>query len=187
MRCIGQTRSGRRCKNIQATTVCHHHKRTRSPNRQSSQMRFSFSDDGDYRPQTYCGISNVLPADYDIYGTRNTCLKKGVGVGMGMSDSKRAEFMAKPRVVSQEKLYCGDKAILPAGYTGFGNLAMCLKRGVGVGLVMDPAKRREFQARPTSPLGKKELTDLARRLGVVNISGKTRREVEREVSQKINN
>lgn len=33
-----------------------------------------------------------------------------------------------------ERLYCGDKAVLPAGYTGFGSRFRCLQKGVGVGL-----------------------------------------------------
>ena len=33
-------------------------------------------------------------------------------------------------------LYCGDKAILPAGYAGFDTRYNCLRRGVGVGKML---------------------------------------------------
>jgi len=33
-----------------------------------------------------------------------------------------------------DKVYCGDKTALPAGYTDFGSRFRCLRKGVGVGL-----------------------------------------------------
>ena len=104
---------------------------------------------------------------------------------MGASDSKRQEFLYKPYAPPPRKLYCGDKTTLPAGYDGFGDLSVCLKKGVGAGLMMDQTKRKAFQAKPKTPLGKKELVDLASRLGIKNIDGKTRRAVENEISRKM--
>lgn len=175
MRCRGTTKAGRQCMN---TRACRHH------------ISFNFLDDTDNveeRPQVYCGTSLLLPDDYDVFGTRNKCLKKGVGIGMGASDSTRQEFLYKPYVPKPEKLYCGDAEVLPAGYTGFGDLSVCLKKGVGAGLLMDQARRLAFQAKPKAPLGKKELMELAQRLGITNINGKTREAVELEISRKIYN
>lgn len=33
-----------------------------------------------------------------------------------------------------ERLYCGDKQVLPQGYTGFATRYTCLRKGVGIGL-----------------------------------------------------
>jgi len=106
---------------------------------------------------------------------------------MGASDSKRTEFLYKPYTPPPQKLYCGDKTVLPPQYAGFGDLSVCLKKGVGAGLMMDQTKRKAFQAKPKAPLGKKELINLAQRLGIRNVAGKTRRAVELEISQKIGN
>ena len=135
----------------------------------------------------YCGSSLMLPDNYDVFGTRNTCLRKGVGIGMGASNAKRQEFLYRPYTAPTQKLYCGDKTVLPPGYAGFGDLSVCLKKGVGAGLMMDQGKRAAFQAKPKPPLGKKEIIDLAQRLGIRNVDGKTRRAVEIEISRKIGN
>ena len=177
MRCSGKTKTGVRCKRHQHSQTCHQH----------SRISFSFTNDAHNAPQMYCGASLMLPDDYDVFGTRNKCLRKGVGIGMGASDSKRQEFLYKPYTPPPQKLYCGDKTILPAGYAGFGDLSVCLKKGVGAGLMMDQTKRKAFQAKPKTPLGKKELVDLAHRLGIQNIDGKTRRAVGLEISRKIAN
>ena len=177
MRCAGQTTKGKRCKNTQASNYCRFHG-----------LHFNFANDHANiaaNPQVYCGADLILPEDYDIFGSRNKCLKKGVGIGMGESDSKRQEFMYKPYIPKPGKIYCGDKDQLPAGYTSFGNLQECLKKGVGVGLIMDQTKRKLFQSKPKPPLGKKELITLAQRLGIQNISQKTRAAVEQEISDKI--
>ncbi len=34
------------------------------------------------RPRLYCGNQEVLPAGYDGFGTRYSCLRSGVGVGL---------------------------------------------------------------------------------------------------------
>lgn len=44
-------------------------------------------------PKLYCGNSENLPENYDDFGTRYDCLKKGVGVGIykvPMSKIKKA-------------------------------------------------------------------------------------------------
>jgi len=184
MRCNGTTKTGNQCKNTQVAQYCHHHCR----NTYNQPITFNFLNDGENiqaKPQLYCGSSLLLPNDYDAFGSRNTCLKKGVGIGMGMSDVKRYEFLRKPYVPSPQKLYCGDKVDLPDGYTDFGNLMTCLKKGVGAGLKMEQSKRLAFQSKPRGPLGKKELVELAQRLGISNVNGKTRARVEQEISLKI--
>ena len=181
MRCNWTTKNGERCRNSEK--CCHH-----TQVQKTKQVKFNFINDAHnvaVRPQTYCGLNLLLPDDYDVFGTRNKCLKKGVGIGMGLSDRKRAEFLHKPYVAPPGKLYCGDNTVLPPGYTGFGNLQVCLKKGVGVGLSMDQDRRLAFQAKPKNSLGKKELMTLANRLGITNPAGKTRDMVEDEIAAKI--
>ena len=190
MRCEGKTKTNSQCKNTQDARFCHLHTRkddVRNDVRMDNtrKVRFNFLDDNNYQPQMYCGTDLLLPEDYDIFGTRNKCLRKGVGIGMGASDTKRNKFMLKPYIPPPTKLYCGDKTELPEGYSGFGSLVSCLKKGVGAGLIMDQTKRLAFQSKPKPPLGKKELITLAQRLGIQNVNVKTRDAVEREISRKI--
>ena len=183
MRCIGKTRLGIRCRRHQQTPACHHH--ITAQQQPPPPVKFNFINDGGNKPQMYCGSSLILPDAYDLFGTRNKCLRKGVGIGMGASDSKRNEFLYKPYTPPAQKLYCGDKTVLPPGYAGFGDLSVCLKKGVGAGLLMDQQKRKAFQEKPKPPLGKKEIVELAQRLGIRNVDGKTRRAVELEISRKM--
>lgn len=39
-------------------------------------------------------------------------------------------------------MYCGDKAILPPGYQGFDTRYNCLRRGVGVGKMLNCQRRQ---------------------------------------------
>ena len=147
-------------------------------------FQFKFADDQanvDARPEIYCGEDANLPADYDRMGTRGICLRKGIGIGMGMPTASRDAFLAKPPKQVAEKLYCGDGE-LPEGYAGYDTMPNCLRRGVGVGLAMPEAKRRAFQSKPTRPLGKKEIMDLSRRLGIMDAQDMTRANALRTVA-----
>jgi hypothetical protein len=152
----------------------------------SSKEKFQlkFIDDQaniDIRPEIYCGEDANLPVDYDRMGTRGVCLKKGIGIGMGMPSAARDSFLAKPPKQVVQKLYCGDGE-LPEGYVGFDTMPNCLRRGVGVGLAMPEVKRIAFQSKPTRPLGKKEIMDLARRLGIRDAQDMTRANALRTVA-----
>ena len=133
------------------------------------------------RPEIYCGDGDIVPDDYDRMGTRGVCLKKGIGIGMGMPYASREAFLNKPIKQTIEKLYCGEGE-LPEGYAGFDTLPNCLRRGVGVGLAMPEAKRIKFQSKPTRPLGKKEIMDLSRRLGIRDAADMTRADALRTIA-----
>ena len=149
---------------------------------------FSFLDDDEnvaHAPEIYCGDAVALPNDYDVMGTRYRCLQKGVGTGMMMPNSRRDEFLARPRPPpGGERIYCGNAAALPAGYTRFGLKSQCLKKGVGIGLAMPPAKRAAAQARGRRPPGKKELMNLAERFGVTT-ADKTRNQTMEAIAEKL--
>ena len=133
-------------------------------------FQFLFIDDADNvheSPEIYCGDDDDIPDEYDVIGSRNRCLKKGVGVGMTMSNEARETFMNKPRPADNGvRKYCGDNEALPETYTEFGSRMDCMKKGVGIGLTMAQDKRENFQARPVRKLGKKEIMDLAKRLKI---------------------
>ena len=150
---------------------------------------FKFTDDARFRehdPVMYCGEQPVPPPDYDVMGTRNKCLRKGVGVGMNMPDDKVAEFLRKPRdrLPPSARLYCGDKQDLPDGYDGFGTKQQCMRKGVGIGMAMPAEKRLEMQARPLRPLGKIELMDLANRLKITT-HDKTRQQTRDLIADRL--
>lgn len=151
-------------------------------------FQFFFRDDDENiidRPEIYCGDRAALPDDYDVMGTRYRCLQKGVGVGMMLPNSRRDEFLARPRPpTGGGRLYCGNAAVLPAGYTRFGLKSQCLKKGVGIGLAMPLAKRATAQARAKRMPGKKELMDLANRFGVTT-GDKTRNETLEAIAEKL--
>jgi hypothetical protein len=50
------------------------------------------------RPRLYCGNQEVLPPGYDGFGTRYSCLRSGVGVGLyKLADQARRIAAAEPR------------------------------------------------------------------------------------------
>ena len=150
----------------------------------SQKFQLKFIDDQanvDARPEIYCGDGDNLPDDYDRMGNRGICLRKGIGIGMGMPNASRDAFLNKPPAPPAPKLYCGNNTDVPEGYVGFDTLPNCLRRGVGVGLAMPQDKRIAFQSKPTRPLGKKEIMDLARRLGIQNVQDMTRANALRDV------
>ncbi len=93
----------------------------------------------------YCGLS-VLPQNYDRYGTRFECMKKGVGIGMMVMNQKlsRNEPIPerKPKKKDGRKKYCGTSLMLPDNYTEYANRYECLKKGVGVGMGIQLSKHQ---------------------------------------------
>lgn len=159
------------------------------PNNKSKEgFSFAFSDDAAYVAQgkvdTYCGTDLILPDDYDVMGTRNRCLKKGIGVGMGMSQQEINRIIAKPpRTGPRERLYCGDKTVLPAGYDRNGTLHECLMKGVGTGARMPEAKRREFRWKKPKEMSKHEIYKLAHRFKIP--TNQTRRAVLDQIADNL--
>ena len=134
-------------------------------------FEFKFRNDAENvreSPEMYCGDSNVLPRKYDVAGTRYSCMKKGIGIGMNLPDENREEFLNKPRDTSsvKEKVYCGNDLLLPEGYARFGKRKECLQKGVGVGLAMPQEKRLKAQRKASPKLGKREIMELASRLKI---------------------
>jgi hypothetical protein len=138
------------------------------------------------RPELYCGDSDRLPEDYDRVGSLPQCLKKGIGIGMSLPDSYRDEYLDRPpKLPPTERLYCGSKDELPVEYDDFDTRPNCLRRGVGVGLRMSEEKRDAFQHKPRPPINKKEIMDLARRVGVKNPANLSRKNALKAISKKL--
>lgn len=154
----------------------------------SEEFSFKFSDDERYREagkiDIYCGSDLILPDGYDEMGTRNRCLKKGVGVGMSMSTSERNRIIAKPAPpVPREKIYCGDKAQLPPGYDRFATLGECLRKGVGIGARMPEDKIRDWTSKAPKTMSKHEIYQLAHRYKIP--TNQTRKRVIRQIAETI--
>jgi len=83
----------------------------------------------------YCG-SNQLNSQLigqggnKTIGTRNECLRKGIGVGLHMPLDLSYNGPYQP--IDQRRFYCGD-GNLPIGYDSNGTLQQCFTTGVGVG------------------------------------------------------
>ena len=151
------------------------------------EFEFRFLDDDDYirdRPEIYCGDSRAIPDEYDVFGTRYRCLKKGIGLGMTLSDHQRDEFLRRATGRPRDGVYCGNQAALPAGYVRRGRRFECFRKGVGVGLGMEQDKRRRMQDRPPRDLGKKEIMDLAKRFRITT-NDKTRQQTLRAIRRRM--
>lgn len=131
----------------------------------------------------YCGDDMLLPEFYTDFGTRNQCLKKGVGIGMVIPDKRRIHMVNKPQTKPKSTLYCGDGE-LPANYTGYDTRNGCLKRGVGIGIRSPEDKRKALQAKPARPLNRIELQTLAERFKV-NTTGMSRDNIIDILSRRI--
>jgi hypothetical protein len=87
----------------------------------------------------YCGTSRDLPRGYNKKGSRKGCLSKGVGIGIMLE--RKAKQEGKTKIFNKspggEKTYCGNKNRLPDEYDRFGNLAECLRKGVGTGIFLE--------------------------------------------------
>ena len=138
-----------------------------------SKLKFKFLNDAanvTAHPETYCGTEANIPIEYDQMGTRHGCLKKGIGIGMAMPDAEVNAALARaanrPPYDPAQRVYCGNANVAPPGYAGIGTINQCLKSGVGAGMRMPQARRHAFQNRPPRPLGKKEIMNLAKRVGI---------------------
>ena len=85
-------------------------------------------------PDIYCGNNSrdvQLLSGNQVLGTRNGCLRKGIGKGLQLPyDSKYAgDYLP----IDNRKIYCGNENILPNGYDIMGNLPQCLQKGIGIG------------------------------------------------------
>ena len=148
---------------------------------------FAFTDDERYKTEgktdIYCGDDLILPEDYDEFGSLNKCLKKGVGIGMGMSDSQISKIIAKQRAQQTERTYCGSNTELPATYSRFATRNECLRKGVGIGVRMPVEKRRSFRWKSPKHMSKHEIYELAHRFKIP--TNQTRKQVIEQISNQI--
>ncbi len=85
-------------------------------------------------PDIYCGNNSrdvQLLSGNQVLGTRNGCLRKGIGKGLQLPyDSKYAgDYLP----IDNRKIYCGNENMLPNDYDIIGNLPQCLQKGIGIG------------------------------------------------------
>lgn len=74
----------------------------------------------------YCGNNRFQLRNQEL-GTRYQCFKKGIGVGKNLGRQRYEPIDAV------DKIYCGNRNILPRNYDYIGSRVECLQRGVGVG------------------------------------------------------
>lgn len=82
----------------------------------------------------YCGNNRRNPkvrSGQQVIGTKYGCLKKGIGVGLGLPYDP--EYSNRYVPVDGRKIYCGEAEELPEGYDLMGSNSMCYFKGVGVG------------------------------------------------------
>jgi len=91
----------------------------------------------------YCGNNRRNPkvrSGEQVIGTRYGCLKKGIGVGLGLPYDPDYSNRFVP--VDDRKIYCGTANELPDGYDLMGSNSMCYSKGVGVGRAQKAKKVR---------------------------------------------
>jgi hypothetical protein len=82
----------------------------------------------------YCGnnqLEQKLINGQLRLGTRYTCLKKGIGVGLNLPYDEK--YQGDYQAIDDTKIYCGNQNNVPDGYDRFGNIAQCLQKGVALG------------------------------------------------------
>jgi hypothetical protein len=149
---------------------------------------FAFTDDQTYidegKIDVYCGDGANLPDDYDALGSRHQCLKKGIGIGMGMSSDDVSKVTTRaPSVQRSERTYCGSSETLPDGYNRFATRHECMKKGVGIGARMPADKRRQFRWKAPKAMSKHEIYGLAHRFKIP--TNQTRKRVLEQIAEQI--
>ena len=85
--------------------------------------------------KVYCGnnanYKGIAEGTHRV-GTRAECIRIGIGVGKNtiFPDYSYDDAYAP---IDNRRVYCGNAAVLPAGYNYMGNNSMCLQKGVGIG------------------------------------------------------
>lgn len=84
----------------------------------------------------YCGSNSLNPqlvgnGGAKTIGSRNQCLRKGIGQGLNMPVDLSYNNPYQP--IDPRRFYCGNNAVLPVGYSANGTLQQCFNTGVGVG------------------------------------------------------
>jgi hypothetical protein len=84
----------------------------------------------------YCGNNGNSPllvanGGNRVLGSRHDCLRQGIGVGLHMPLDP--SYLNPYNPINNTRYYCGNAAVLPAGYDANGTLNMCHGIGIGVG------------------------------------------------------
>ena len=82
----------------------------------------------------YCGnnlLNSELVSGEKKLGTRYGCMQKGIGAGLYSKITEKFNQNYEP--IDKRKFYCGNKEILPTGYSDFGNLNQCFSKGLVIG------------------------------------------------------
>ena len=86
---------------------------------------------------TYCGNNaqhQDLLSGNKTLGTRYSCLRKGIGIGLNQPLDPTYGGLYTP--IDDRRIYCGNDTVLPADYDLMGKLPWCLSKGVGIGKKM---------------------------------------------------
>lgn len=84
------------------------------------------------KKKIYCGNNyNELKDGTKKLGSRNSCLKRGIGIGKNLPID--LNFANKYKPIDKTKYYCGNDKKLPEKYDVFGSLFKCHTIGIGVG------------------------------------------------------
>jgi hypothetical protein len=97
----------------------------------------------------YCGNNGNSPllvanGGNRVLGSRHDCLRQGIGVGLHMPLDP--SYLNPYNPINNTRYYCGNAAVLPAGYDANGTLNMCHGIGIGVG------RRKRAAAAPLAAL-----------------------------------
>jgi hypothetical protein len=79
----------------------------------------------------YCGNNRLDQRVIDgklVIGNRYQCLRQGINKGLSLPP-----YSGSYDPIFKEKVYCGKKNVLPAGYDRFGSNSQCFQKGIGVG------------------------------------------------------
>lgn len=105
----------------------------------------------------YCGnnrYNSELVNGRKRIGTRYECLKKGIGIGLGMPVD--LSYLQRYRAIDTRKMYCGTQVDLPDGYDYMGTSTACLQHGVGIGRKLKAQRSRESNRESNRPSRRKK-------------------------------
>lgn len=82
----------------------------------------------------YCGNNNNDPRLTNrthVIGTKNQCMRKGIGRGLNLPYDVQYEVPYTP--IDPRSFYCGNGRVVPNRYFADGSPSKCLQKGVGIG------------------------------------------------------
>jgi len=94
--------------------------------------------------EIYCGNNKSAIGKKRRLGTKYECFKKGIGIGLNLTlnEDDFLEYSKKYSPIDKRKIYCGTNKKLPLGYDELGFPSSCLRKGVGIGKVMNVEKNQ---------------------------------------------